>query len=251
LADREKRKKFFIAVGAIIAIPLLFILMVFYIITAPFRWVTNLFSSDDVSHLDELRVEMGYPSWTLEGGVVEGFYCPFPGIDWLATSSFGMRINPVTGVQELHSGVDISWYNAYGVPIGAVADGIVTFAGYSPTAGNWVVIYHGDMGEYIEMYIADGMSMVAREFRGVVSVYMHNSSNLVATGDEVEAGDTIGLLGSTGQSTGPHLHLEIRTGGFNRLTDVGRASGVAQDPLVFIGLPSMRTVVDEDDEGDE
>ena len=216
--------------------------MVFYIITAPFRWVSNLFSSDDTSQFEELRTDMGFPSWELEGGVVEGFYCPFPGIEWAVTSGFGLRIDPITFEEAFHSGVDISWYNAYGVPIGAVADGVVTYAGYCDSRGHWVVIFHGDMGGYTE----DGI----REHRNVVSVYMHNSSNLVETGDEIEAGDTIGLLGSTGRSTGAHLHLEIRTGGFDGLTASGQASGVAQDPLLFIGLPGARDV-DEDEDEDE
>ena len=245
LTDREKRRKFFIAIGVIIAIPIFLVIMFWYIITAPLRWLEGLFSSDEIAQVAELRQEMGFPSWELEAGIVDGFYCPFPSVNWIVTSPFGLRVHPITGVQDFHEGIDISWYNAYGVPIGAVADGVVTFAGYSSSAGHWVIIYHGDMGEYLTEY-----GTINFRYRGVVSVYMHNSSNLVSAGDIVEAGDIIGFLGNSGHSTGPHLHLEIRTGGFNGLSG-GRASGAAQDPLLFIGLPGMRDIeVDGEDKED-
>lgn len=231
LADKEQRKRLFVIIGAVIAIPILLIMMIWYIITAPFSWIASLFSSDDITALEEIRISQGFPAWgALEVGIVDGFYCPFPSINWEVTSPFGLRVHPISGDVEMHSGVDIAWGGSLGTPIGAIADGIVTFAGYSNSAGNWVVIYHGDIGEH----------------SGVVSAYMHNLANRVVTGQEVRAGDTIGTLGSTGQSTGPHLHLEIRLGGFNGLTANGRASGTAVDPLAFIGLPGMRDIPSSD-----
>ena len=233
LADKKKRERLLVIIGAIIAIPLLLLMMMFYIITSPLRWIEEWFSQDEIGILEDIRSEQGFPPWgTLEAGIVEGFYCPFPGINWIVTSPFGMRINPITGITEMHQGIDISWGGSHGTPIGAVADGIVTFAGFSPSAGNWVIIYHGDIGG----------------FQGVVSVYMHNDVNRVVIGQTVYAGEIIGTLGTTGASTGPHLHLEIRVNGFNGLSG-GRASGTALDPLHFIGLPNMRPTPDDDDGG--
>jgi len=240
IADKKKRQRFFAVLGAAILIPILFLMMVFYTITAPLRWVQNLFSNDEIYELEQIRIGQGFPPWgSLEAGIVYGFYCPFPGINWLVTSPFGIRVHPITGNIALHQGVDIAWYRSYGTPIGAIADGIVTFAGYSTSAGWWVIIYHGDIGFYDEYGIFQG-------FRGVVSVYMHNSANRVLAGDWVYAGDIIGTLGTSGMSTGPHLHLEIRLGGWNGLNN-GRVSGTAVDPLQFIGLPGMREVANDYD----
>jgi len=230
LADKEKRKKTLIAIGVIVAIPVLFIMMMWYTITAPLRWLQDFFSPSEISQIEDARNEFGFGGWNLEAGIVEGFYCPFPDISWIVTSPFGIRIHPITGNAEFHQGVDISWYRAYGTPIGAIADGVVTHAGYSSSAGWWVVIYHGSIGEHV----------------GVVSVYMHNSSNRVSTGSRVHAGDTIGFLGTSGFSTGAHLHLEIRLNGFNGFSN-GVVSGTPADPLGFIGLPGMRIIPDEDD----
>lgn len=219
------------AMGIAAAIPFLLITLMWHTITAPARWIRDFFTSDEIAIIEELRREHGFPGLTLEAGLIDGFYDPFPGVDWIVTSPFGWRIHPISGRESFHLGVDISWGGAYGTPIGAVASGRVLHSGFHHSAGNWVIIYHGDIGEYT----------------GVITVYMHNTSNAVSTGDIVDAGDVIGFLGSTGDSTGPHLHLEIRINGFAGFTDAGHVSGTAVDPILFIGLPGMRGIEEEDE----
>ena len=96
----------------------------------------------------------------------------------------------MTGQYKLHTGVDISAPN--GTPIYAAKPGTVIIAGYSSSAGNWVVIDHGN---------------------GLVTKYMHHSSICVSAGQYVERGQQIGAVGSTGQSTGPHLHFQVELNG--------------------------------------
>jgi murein DD-endopeptidase MepM/ murein hydrolase activator NlpD len=103
------------------------------------------------------------------------------------SDSFGARIDPFTGQQRLHEGADI--VVPKGTPIKAPADGIVTFAGHDSTFGNMLVIDHG---------------------YGVITRYGHNDSILVREGQRVKRGDPVSTAGSTGRSTGPHLHYEIR-----------------------------------------
>jgi murein DD-endopeptidase MepM/ murein hydrolase activator NlpD len=111
------------------------------------------------------------------------------------TSEYGMRVNPVHGAYILHAGIDI------GVPTGtaihAAADGVVIFAGWSGGYGNFVMVDHGIM--------EDG--------RAVVTCYAHNSGFAVSSGTSVLKGDTIAYAGSTGNSTGPHCHFEVRVNG--------------------------------------
>lgn len=105
------------------------------------------------------------------------------------TSEFGGRVSPITGKWEGHRGLDMK--AAYGTPIRAVASGTVILARYSHSSyGNYVVISHGG---------------------GVTSLYAHCSALSVTLGQTVTAGDTIALVGSTGASTGNHLHLEVKT----------------------------------------
>jgi murein DD-endopeptidase MepM/ murein hydrolase activator NlpD len=106
------------------------------------------------------------------------------------TSGFGYRRDPRGGGSRMHTGVD--WAGPSGTPIYATADGIVTQAGRDGAYGNLVVIRH-DFG--IETY------------------YAHLSSIAVRVGQRVSRGDRIGAMGSTGRSTGVHLHYEIRVGG--------------------------------------
>ncbi len=106
------------------------------------------------------------------------------------TSGFGGRSSPTEGASSNHKGIDI------GAPTGsnilAAASGTVTISTYSASAGNYIMISHGG---------------------GVSTVYMHCSSLLANVGDKVNQGDVIAKVGSTGYSTGPHLHFEIRSGG--------------------------------------
>lgn len=105
------------------------------------------------------------------------------------TSPFGMRTHPITGARSMHTGVD--WAAPMGTPIPAQAGGKVSFAGVAGGYGNLVKIVSGIFERY----------------------YAHNQKNLVSAGDTVSAGQTIGLTGSTGQSTGPHVHYEVRKNG--------------------------------------
>ncbi len=106
------------------------------------------------------------------------------------TSGFGDRESPTEGASSNHQGIDIG--ASSGSAILAAADGEVVVSTYSPSAGNYIMLSHGG---------------------GVFTVYMHCSALLVSTGDNVKAGDTIAKVGSTGYSTGPHLHFGIRASG--------------------------------------
>lgn len=102
------------------------------------------------------------------------------------SSGYGYREHPKSGEEKFHSGLDIS------VPLGtevkATADGIVSFAGWTPGGGNTVVVEHG---------------------HGFSTAYAHNRKMLVKVGQRVGRGDAIALSGSTGVSTGPHIHYEV------------------------------------------
>lgn len=114
---------------------------------------------------------------------------PLPGKTYLS-SYFGNREDPFTGLTSYHSGIDIP--APTGTEIHAACGGEVAWAYHSTSAGNWVGIDHGN---------------------GLYTVYMHMSKILVTEGQQVLTGDVIGLVGSTGRSTGPHLHLSVRLNG--------------------------------------
>lgn len=115
------------------------------------------------------------------------------------TSQYGMRTHPITGLYGLHTGTDV------GAPIGtnfvAAASGVVTKAGFNKYYGNMVIIDHGG---------------------GVQTLYAHGSEIVVQLGDLVSKGDTILKVGSTGYSTGPHAHFEVRI------------KGKTDDPLKYV-----------------
>jgi murein DD-endopeptidase MepM/ murein hydrolase activator NlpD len=106
------------------------------------------------------------------------------------TSGFGYRTHPVLGTQRLHAGVDFG--AASGTPIVAAASGTVVSAGWQGGYGNAVIIDHGG---------------------GEATLYGHQSRLAVSTGARVSRGEVIGYVGSTGMSTGPHLHFELRING--------------------------------------
>jgi murein DD-endopeptidase MepM/ murein hydrolase activator NlpD len=114
---------------------------------------------------------------------------PVPGYTAL-TSLYGMRVHPITGAYKLHTGIDIS--APLGVSFVAAADGIVTKATFNTAYGNMVIIDHGG---------------------GVQTLYAHGSDILVQVGESVSAGTEVLRVGSTGYSTGPHAHFEIRING--------------------------------------
>jgi len=115
------------------------------------------------------------------------------------SSNFGWRIDPFTGKEAMHEGVD--FVVPTGTPVYASAGGVVDYAGPHPQFGNLVEIDHGN---------------------GVVTRYAHNSKVLVQVGQMVKRGEKISLSGSTGRATGPHLHFEVRF------------KGVAQNPARYL-----------------
>ena len=147
------------------------------------------------------------------------------------TSDFGYRIHPITGVRKLHAGVDYGGGQGIGHPIHAQTSGKVTAAGPS---GN-------------------GFGTMVKASKGVYDyIYAHLSKALVDKGDNIKAGQKIGLMGNTGASTGPHVHYEVRKDGkpINPLSGTGgesnspQGSGVARwtstikRALSINGLPS-------------
>ncbi len=142
---------------------------------------------------------------------------PVPGYTKI-TSNYGMRVHPITGQYKLHTGVDIS------APIGAnfvaANDGIVTKAEYNTAYGKMVMIDHGG---------------------GISTLYAHGSEILVTVGQTVKKNEAILKVGSTGYSTGPHAHFEVRI------------NGVVTDPIPYItnGLvPGTETEEDSQENTD-
>ena len=116
------------------------------------------------------------------------------------SSEYGYRVNPVSGVYKLHAGVDIR--ASYGTAVWASEGGTVILAGWNGGYGNCVMINHGD---------------------GYTTLYGHMSSISVSVGQTVTQGQTVGYVGSTGNSTGPHLHFEVRAS----------STGGTMDPMSF------------------
>jgi murein DD-endopeptidase MepM/ murein hydrolase activator NlpD len=106
------------------------------------------------------------------------------------TSGFGFRTNPFTGLTQMHEGLDIA--NRIGTPVIAPSDGIVSDTGKDSAYGNFIVISHGF---------------------GINSRFLHLSKILARPGQRVKRGDRIAEVGTTGKSTGPHLHYEVRVNG--------------------------------------
>jgi len=115
------------------------------------------------------------------------------------SSKYGYRKSPFGRSTEFHDGLDIA--APYGTEVVATADGVVTFAGYKSGYGRTVTISHG---------------------YGYETSYCHNSSILVKTGQQVKKGQVIAKVGSTGRSTGPHLHYMVKV------------NGQLQDPANFL-----------------
>ena len=119
------------------------------------------------------------------------------------TSEFGIREHPIQGVIKQHTGLDIGGA-PLGTPVIAATDGIVSYAGWLGGYGNCVMINHGD---------------------GIVTLYGHGNKILTSVGANVKAGDIIMEVGSTGNSTGPHLHFEVRE------------NGTCVNPLKYVKVP--------------
>jgi len=108
------------------------------------------------------------------------------------SSPMGLRHDPIDGTLRDHKGVDIA--TPEGTPVRPVAPGVVVFSGYRPGYGNTVMVRHDD---------------------GMLTIYAHNSTNLKVKGDPVDRDSTIAFSGSTGRTTGPHLHFEAWRDGAN------------------------------------
>ena len=110
------------------------------------------------------------------------------------SSDFGMRFDPFYQVWQLHAGVDFAAPG--GAPIWAVESGNVFRAGWNGGYGNYTCIYHGTY-----------------QGQGFATCYAHQSQILVSVGQQVQRGQVVGLVGTTGASTGTHLHFEVRLDG--------------------------------------
>ena len=143
-------------------------------------------------------LESSSESSTSANSVISNGSWPVPGYSTVS-SPFGYRIHPVLGVKKLHTGIDIP--APTGTPAVAVDSGKVIYSGVQGSYGNTVMIQHDN---------------------GLVSLYAHNSSLVVSVGDRVKKGQVVSKIGSTGRSTGPHLHFEIRV------------NGTAQNPLSYL-----------------
>ncbi len=137
------------------------------------------------------------------------FFRPRPRLSWPTliphiTSTFGWRINPITGAgTKLHRGLDLR--GKTGDPVLSIGDGTVQFAGHDRFLGTCVIVDHGG---------------------GLTSWYGHMSDLLVYEGMSVERGAAIGLVGSTGRSQAPHLHLSVKIG------------DTSINPLMVLGAPA-------------
>ena len=166
------------------------------------RWAT------DVDYgLSLIRVMQRYDLYRLDemtvgefSDMLGTFVNPCPGA--VLTSDFGYRTAPTAGASTYHKGIDLGT-GKYNIPTYAAAEGTVIFAGEAGSAGIMVVIDHGD---------------------GLVTRYMHHDRIYVEEGDEVEKGQQIGLSGTTGISTGNHLHFQIEQ------------DGHAVDPMEYLDL---------------
>ena len=105
----------------------------------------------------------------------------------MITSRFGPRTHPITGIYSNHLGTDVR--ASYGTPIKSARGGVVITSTYNNSYGNYVVVNHGE---------------------GITTLYAHMSSRAVSVGQVVSQGEVLGYVGSTGSSTGNHLHFEVR-----------------------------------------
>ncbi len=153
---------------------------------------------DLLSYNEELQAELdrifedienGSPDngATPESGNESGFLRP---VDGVITCEFGPRINPVTFEAGFHNGIDYAGNT--GEAIRATKSGVVEYSGWIEGYGYTIILNHGD---------------------GIKSLYAHSSQLIVSVGNSVQQGETVALIGSTGMSTGPHLHFEIRVNG--------------------------------------
>ena len=148
-----------------------------------------------------LELPDGYTMDKLSLGSIE----PVVPVFGVLTSGYGYRNHPISGKHRFHGGVDIGAEE--GTPIAAFADGMVEYVGEDNSYGLYLQIDHGN---------------------GVKSFYAHCRELCIRKGQQVMAGDTIALVGSTGTTTGPHLHLEVK------------CEGVRVDPAHYMSFQSIQ-----------
>lgn len=152
------------------------------------------------TRIREISIAKGEYSIQYTGGLM---IWPVAKSGTVITSDYGTRKHPIQGVTNFHLGIDIG--NAYyGTPAVAALGGVVTYAGELGSYGNCVIIQHGD---------------------GISTLYGHGQKVLTEIGAHVQQGDMIMEIGSTGNSTGPHLHFEVRI------------NGATVDPLNYVKAP--------------
>lgn len=151
------------------------------------------FSNVNSNKIDRPQLEPFRPNSIVAATVKQGDNAYQPTI-WPTvgdiSSGFGKRLSPFNGQETVHDGIDIA--NSTGTPVVATAAGTVIDSGVVGGYGNTVTIDHGN---------------------GIVTLYGHASQLTVAAGQKVAKGDVIALMGSSGRSTGPHLHYEVRVQG--------------------------------------
>ena len=147
--------------------------------------------SHDIS-LDEIALKAVTASLSPQREEKNSFVPHLPSVGGTITSKVGMRIDPIDGAWRHHNGVDIAI--PAGTPVNAVASGVVVYSGSRSGYGNTVVVEHDN---------------------GIITLYAHNSRIMATEGQQVSAESTLALSGSTGRSTGPHLHFEAWQDGTN------------------------------------
>lgn len=157
--------------------------------------VTDNEKTKEVKDTSENKKKDTAEKETAVSATVQTFTIPTKGV---ISSAFGMRYHPVLGYNKLHTGVDLA--APTGTPIISPFDGVVSYSGVIDGYGNIVILKSGNMEVY----------------------FGHCSELLVKANAQVHSGDTIAKVGSTGQSTGPHLHFEIRV------------NGTPQDPMKYV-----------------
>ncbi len=147
----------------------------------------DLKNPETLAEIVEKSVAAGEGGGTGEG--MESLELPVRG---RISSTVGLRPDPINGDIRMHNGIDIAIPD--GTPVKPVASGRVAYSGLQPGYGNMVIVQHDD---------------------GMISIYAHHSRNRVKSGDRVSKDTRLAFSGSTGHSTGPHLHFEAWQGGMN------------------------------------
>lgn len=187
--------------------------------SAPQKRTNSNKQKDHAISLDEIALKAVTASLMPQKQEQRTFEPHLPSTGGTITSKVGMRIDPIDGNWRHHNGVDIAIPT--GTPVNAVASGVVVYSGSRSGYGNTVVVEHDN---------------------GILTLYAHNSRIMVAEGQQVSADSILALSGSTGRSTGPHLHFEAWQAGINITTAFLPGSGVTlpEAPLVASSYRAAR-----------